>query len=98
MVAGYSKRSLPDKLGIKDSFKIALVGAPERYDTQLGIPRGKVTRGESPDGPLDFVQFFCKEKQELEKRFPILKQALASNGMLWVSWPKRSSGVETDLN
>jgi hypothetical protein len=98
MAAGYSKRSLPDKLGIKDSFKIALVGAPERYDTALGIPRAIVMRSERLGGPLDFVQFFCKEKQELEKRFPTLKQALAPDGMLWVSWPKRSSGVKTDLN
>jgi hypothetical protein len=50
------------------------------------------------DGPLDFVQFFTKERAELEAEFPALKQAIASNGSLWISWPKKASKVATDLN
>jgi hypothetical protein len=53
---------------------------------------------ETLKGPLDFIQFFTKKKEELEKEFPILNQELSRNGMLWVSWPKVSSGVKTDLN
>ena len=50
------------------------------------------------DGSLDFIQLFCKTRSKLEGEFPRLKSALDVNGMLWISWPKRSSGVETDLS
>jgi len=74
MPAGYSKKSLVDKLGIKDGFTIAIVGSPENYAATLGsLPSG------------------------LESHFPKLKAALSPRGMLWVSWPKGSSGVLTDL-
>src|SRR5206468_13099749 len=54
-------------------------------------------RKASAVGPLDFVQVFTKEKQELERRFAELARALAPAGMLWISWPKKASGVATDL-
>jgi hypothetical protein len=93
-----SKRSLIEKLGIKDGFKIIFLNTPEDYDKTLGkLPKG-VFVSETLKGPLDFIQFFTKKKEELEKEFPILNQELSRNGMLWVSWPKVSSGVKTDLN
>ncbi len=46
---------------------------------------------------MDFIQFFCREKQALQRRFTALKSAVAPDGMLWISWPKGSSGVATDL-
>ena len=96
-VAGYSKRSLVDKLGIKDGWAIAILNAPKEYARTLGkLPSG-VTRKSSPVGPVDFIQFFTKEKRELERRFAALARALAPAGMLWISWPKKSSGVATDL-
>jgi len=48
--------------------------------------------------PLDFIHFFTKLRGELENKFPILKQELSQDGILWISWPKGSSKVETDLN
>ena len=48
-------------------------------------------------GPLDFIQFFTRERKDLERRFPTLERALTPAGMLWISWPKKSSGVATDL-
>jgi hypothetical protein len=96
-VAGYSKRSLVDKLGIKGGARIAIFQAPTGYAHTLGkLPSG-VTRRTSAVGPLDFVQFFSKEKRELERRFAGLARALAPAGMLWISWPKKASGVATDL-
>jgi len=95
-VAGYSKRSLVDKLGIKDGAKIAILNAPRGYARTLGtLPQ--VSRKSRVAGPLDFVQFFTKERQTLERRFAALARALAPAGMLWISWPKRASGVATDL-
>jgi hypothetical protein len=95
-VAGYSKRSLVDKLGIKDGAKIVILNAPRGYERTLGtLPH--VSRRSRVAGRLDFVQFFSTERQELERRFAALARALAPAGMLWISWPKRASGVATDL-
>ena len=98
MPAGYSNRTLPDKLGIKAEARIALVGAPKGYDTTLGkLPPG-VTRAKALRGPLDLVQVFAKSRAELARRFPALKKAMAIDGSLWVSWPKKASRVATDLD
>ena len=97
MPAGYSKKSLVEKLGIKEGFAISIIGAPENYAATLGkLPPG-VRQTNKLEGPLDFVQFFCSKRSRLEDNFPALKEALSPSGMLWVSWPKGSSGVPTDL-
>jgi len=97
MPAGYSKRSLVEKLGIQDGFAISIIGAPKDYAGTLG----KLPAGVKPinklAGPLDFIQFFCSRRDRLEAGFADLKAALSPSGMLWVSWPKASSGVPTDL-
>ena len=96
-MAGYSGKPLVQKLGIKDGWAIAILNAPKGYDRLLGkLPR-QVRRQATAVGPLDFIQFFTKEKQELERRFAELARALAPAGMLWISWPKKASGVATDL-
>ena len=96
-MAGYSKRSLVEKLGIKDGAKIAILNAPRGYDRTLGKLPNNVRRGARASGPLDFLQFFTSEQRELERQFAALERALAPAGMLWISWPKQSSGVPTDL-
>ncbi len=97
MPAGYSKKPLVEKLGIKDGFGIAILGAPENYAAMLGkLPSG-VKQADKLKGPLDFIQFFVSKRAHLEERFPKMKAALFSSGMLWISWPKASSGVPTDL-
>jgi len=96
-VAGYSGKPLVQKLGIKDGWAIAILNAPRGYDRLLGKLPQEVTRRPTVAGTLDFVQFFTDSKRELERRFPTLERALAPAGMLWISWPKRASGVATDL-
>lgn len=97
MTAGYSKRALPDKLGIKPGARMLLVNPPEGYQRALGpLPTG-VTLMDRPEPPLDVIHLFTRSRADLEARFPALKAALAPDGMLWVSWPKRTSGIPTDL-
>lgn len=96
-MAGYSGKPLVQKLGIKDGWTIAILNAPRGYSGVLGkLPRD-VKRKTEAVGPLDFVQFFTTDKHELERRFATLARSLTPAGMLWISWPKKASGVATDL-
>src|SRR2546422_7069043 len=95
-MAGYSGKPLVQKLGIKPGTTIAILNAPKGYERPLGkLP--SVTRKSNARTAIDFVQFFTREKRELERRFAALAQALAPAGMLWISWPKKASSVATDL-
>jgi hypothetical protein len=97
-VAGYSKRPLVQKLGLKPGQRIIILNPPPDYDTTLGALPDKVLVSETLSGPLDFIHYFTKERADLEQQFPRLKQALAPAGMLWISWPKQASKVKTDVN
>ena len=97
MPAGYSQRSLVEKLGIKPGTRIAIVNAPREYSKTLGkLPAG-VTVAKVARGTLPFIQFFVVERTVLERRLPVLLCALAPAGALWISWPKQASGVATDI-
>jgi hypothetical protein len=95
--AGYSGTPLPRKLGIKPNARVGLIGAPHDFDAVLGeLPPG-VTVVKRARGRFDVVVVFVQKRSELERRLPALKEALDQAGGLWVAWPKRSSGVATDL-
>jgi len=98
MAAGYSKRSLVEKLGIKAGAKMIVLNPPPNYAETLGTLPPNTTVVDKLESQLDFIQFFTKESAELEKRFRALKKALAPDGMLWISWPKGAAKVQTDLN
>ncbi|HXJ31810.1 MAG TPA: DUF3052 domain-containing protein [Gemmatimonadales bacterium] len=95
--AGYSGKRLVDKLGIKPGMGLAIIGAPRGYRSTLGALPAGVTVVAAPRGMLPLVHFFTTKRSLLERRFPALKRVLAQDGALWVSWPKKSSGVATDL-
>ena len=95
--AGYSGKSLVEKLGIKAGMRVAIIGAPSGYRATLGALPDGVSVTATPRETLPFIHFFTKERSLLERRFPSLKRALAQDGALWVSWPKKSSAVTTDL-
>jgi hypothetical protein len=99
MPAGYSGTPLPRKLGIKPDARLALLNAPDGFDRTLGeLPPGVAVR-RALRGPLDVIVFFTRRRPELERRLPALKGALEPNGGgLWLAWPKRASGLETDLS
>jgi hypothetical protein len=96
-MAGYSKTPLITKLGIKLGFRLIILNPPENYGQTLGELPPTILVADTLTGPLDFIHFFTTRQETLAAEFPQLKQALASNGMLWISWPKRSSKAETDL-
>jgi hypothetical protein len=98
MPAGYSKRSLPEKLGLKAGSKYILINEPPNYGEVLGELPPDLKRASSLKSPLDFIQFFTTERKELEKSILGLRRALVPNGVLWVSWPKGASKVKTDVN
>ena len=98
MPAQSSKKPLIEKLGIKANLAIFILNPPEDYVKALGQLPHRVRLATTLKGPLDFIHFFVKKKSELEKMFPLLTQELQPNGVLWVSWPKASANVETDLD
>src|SRR5579863_1425113 len=95
--AGYSGKPLVQKLGIKKDAVVVFVNAPENYEQLLGgLPDGvTVTRGLKESA--DLVQLFATERAKLVREVPKWKATLKQGGMLWVSWPKRSSKLPTDL-
>jgi len=93
--AGYSGTPLVDKLGIKAGSRTHFVAPPANLPALLGaLPEGA---REAPRGEIDFAMLFVKTVSELRKRFAPLRDRLVANGSLWVSWPKKTSGVATDL-
>jgi len=98
MSAGYSGTPLVKKLGIKEGFRVALVGAPNGFQSELeDLPDG-VSFITSVKGQLDFVLFFARSRLELARNFSRLAAKLKPAGMLWIAWPKRASGIATDLS
>jgi hypothetical protein len=94
-MAGYSGTPLVKKLGIQAGAQMALVNAPKGFAQELGkLPAG-VKRAE--DGELDFALLFAKDSAEMKKHLGSLARHLELAGMLWVAWPKKASGVATDL-
>ena len=95
--AGYSGTPLVRKLGIKPDSRVGLLGAPDGFDDTLGeLPQGVSVR-RSARGPLDVIVAFTVSRSELERRLPVLRRALDQAGGLWIAWPKRASGVATDV-
>lgn len=95
---GYSKRSLVEKLGVKEGDKVLLINPPEKYKSEFSILAGKIDFVEQTSNPVNFIQFFTKSKEELVQEFPKLKSILGKNGMFWVSWPKGSAKIATEVN
>jgi hypothetical protein len=95
--AGYSGIPLPRKLGIKPGARLGLIGGPDGFEQTLGeLPPGVAVRRRL-QGPLDVIVAFYRSRAEFERRLPALTRALDPAGGLWIAWPKRSSGVPTDL-
>ena len=96
-MAGYSGTPLIKKLGIKDGLRVAVVNAPKGFERELGTLGSGVRTLSRPAKPMDFVLLFTKSASALARDFTRLAELLSASGMLWVAWPKKASGVVTDL-
>ena len=97
MPAGYSGTPLAKKLGIKCGHRVGLIGAPEGFEATLeGLPE-EVRFSRRAAGRFDIIVFFTTKGSELRRRFAKLAARLDKAGGLWVAWPKKSSGVASDL-
>jgi hypothetical protein len=94
---GYSGTPLPKKLGIKPGLRVCLTDAPSEVRAELSAELAGCEIGNGKT-PLDFAMLFTKSKTTLRKEFKRISKLLTPAGMLWVSWPKKSSGVATDVD
>jgi hypothetical protein len=96
-MAGYSGTPLPKKLGIKEDFHVLLLDSPAGVNVELKNALATCQIEKNARHPLDFAMIFVKSAADLKKKFSPVAKRLAPAGMLWVSWPKKSSGMVTDL-
>lgn len=98
MSEGYSKTPLARKLGLKEGFKIILYNPPDHYwELFSDVPEYIEVVEEIPEEGLDFIHLFCTSLDELSGIAEKYKSGLKKNGLMWVSWPKGSSSITTDL-
>lgn len=95
---GYSGTPLPQKLGIKPNFRTSFVALPAEVNTELKGALANCTVVRDGRTPLDFAMVFVTKQAELKKLFSRIAKQLAPAGIFWVSWPKKTSGVATDMN
>jgi hypothetical protein len=97
-MAGYSGTPLPKKIGINEKSRLALVNPPDGFEQYLGTLPAGAEIVKRLIKPLDIVLLFVTSERVLARDFAKLSDKLATNGMIWVAWPKKSSGVATDLS
>ncbi len=93
-------RTLLQKLGIKAGFKVYFIDAPDNYITLLEdpLPEEVVVCNALDHQPFDFIHLFTNKVSALEAHLPVLQDAIVQNGMIWVSWYKKASKLQTELN
>jgi hypothetical protein len=98
-MAGYSGTPLPQKLGIKEAHKIAVLAAPDGFAKTLGtLPTGAVVQSSmAGNAAFDVVVVFVKKREDLVERIAAIRPRMAPACGLWIAWPKKASGVATDI-
>jgi hypothetical protein len=97
-MAGYSGTPLVKKLGIKAGHRVALLAAPDGFRATLDeLPADVALQADLRGEPLDVIVLFAPDRAGLERGFARAARRLTSAGGLWVAWPKKASGVPTDL-
>jgi hypothetical protein len=96
-MAGYSGTPLAKKLGIKPEQTVVTIGAPGNYKKLLSPVPERVVFTPAIEKGASFVHLFVSERKALERELKRLRKLIADAGVLWVSWPKKSSGVKTDI-
>lgn len=96
-MAGYSGTPLPRKLGIKAASRVVLLGAPADFADTLGTLPENVTLRRQARGEADLALLFARSRADLQRRFDTATRVVTEGGNLWILWPKKASGVRTDL-
>jgi hypothetical protein len=96
--AGYSGTPLAKKLGIKAGFTIKIVNAPKDYFDFFADLPSDLQNVSDTETKKDFIHYFTKSADALRADITNLKEEIEQNGMIWISWPKKASKIETDLN
>lgn len=96
--SGYSGTPLALKLGIKQGYKIKLINQPEYYFKLFNDYSKDIKELKDKNTKKDFIHYFTKSASQLNKDIKQLRREIEKNGMIWISWPKKLSKVETDLN
>jgi len=97
-MAGYSGTPLIRKLGIKEDQRIATWKSPVLYESLVdGLPKG-VKLLSRPTKDLDFLHVFVSRLRDLQERMPAWKRSIRKDGMIWISWPKKTSSLPRDLS
>ncbi len=93
-----STKSIPEKLQIKSGRSVIFINKPATYDKTMGrLPAG-VEIADNASKSIDVIQIFADSKKQLEKELPKWKKVVAAKGMIWVTYPKGTSKIETDIN
>jgi hypothetical protein len=95
--AGYSGKPLWQKLGLKPGLRVRLSNAPDDYFSLCGFAARQVTTTARKTGSSDFTHVFATQRAQLERDLPDLIAGLADKGVLWISWPKKSVRIATDI-
>ena len=96
--AGYSGTPLAKKLGIKSGFKIKTVNQPDNYFNLFPDLPSDLTEISDRKVKKDFIHYFAVNASQLKKDIKQLREEIEENGMIWISWPKKSAKTETDLD
>lgn len=97
MASGYSGTPLSSKLGIAAGRELIVIQPPRPYQEIVpSLPDGVKLRQRLHPG-AEFIHLFCRSRSDLERRFPRVAAALSDQGMLWISWPRKSSPLALDL-
>lgn len=93
--AGYSSRSLAQKLGIRPGARLALIGAPDAWSIE-GLPEG-VAQVRNPAGPFDIAVWFLRSRADLTSQIAAVSGRVPPKSSLWVAWPRRAGGHTSDV-
>ena len=97
-IAGYSSTPLAKKLGIKEGSIIEIINPPDHYFKLFTDFPEQVKISNDLHEKKDLIHYFVKEYSRLVKDLYVLKNQIVQNGMIWISWPKKSSKIQSDIS
>jgi len=94
---GYSATPLVKKLGLKDDWRVCVIGCPVGYRQLVPDVPASVVFAAEDEHDFDLIHLFVNERQVLREKLPVLIKKIRPDGMIWVSWPKKAAKMATDI-